>query len=193
MFGFVLAARALVALSAPPPTSGAHAAEKTEGTAKVVAKLEPPQPVVLDQPHVTVVLPLPEGAQASIHQAVSAKAGRVLLNIVGIDYEKNPGAGYEIYLNLPAGAADSRDTAHYAGVLHFYNLKEAAQASGKPAEVDFDITEQVRQLEQSRQWSSQELRVTFVRRGAVPPAGHKEQAPVPGAIARFSALELIVE
>ncbi len=159
----------------------------------MIAKLEPPQPVELDRPSVTISLPLPEPAQAAITQAVATKNGRVLLNLVGIDYKQNPGAGYEIYLNLPAGAEGNRDSIHYAGVLHFFTLKEAAQASGKPAEVSFDITEQVRKLERTRRWSPRELRITFVRRGVVPPAGQQEQPPAPEAIPRFSAVELIVE
>src|ERR1700760_3308932 len=112
-----------------------------EEPAKVVAKLEPPQPMALDQPALTVSVPLAASAAMAITKALSEKSGRVLLNLRGIDYQQNPGAGYEIYLNQPVSQTEDRHSNHYAGVLHFYNLKEAAQASGKPAEVSFDITD----------------------------------------------------
>jgi hypothetical protein len=157
----------------------------------VVAKFD--RTIALDQPTVTVKIPLPAPANAAIMQALSSKGGRVLLNVKGIDYKQNPGAGYEIYLNQPAGAPGDRHSAHYAGVLHFYGLKEAAQSSGQPAEVGFDITEQVRQLVKMTQWPAGELTVTFLRSGVRPPAGTAESAQTPDTIPHISALEIVVE
>jgi hypothetical protein len=162
-----------------------------EGAGRVVAKFD--RAIALDQPTVTVNFPLPTPANSAVVQASSNKSGRVLLNLKGIDYKQNPGAGYEIYLNQPAGAPGDRNSAHYAGVLHFYGLKEAAQASGQPAEIGFDITEQVRQLVKTRQWQAGELTVTFVRSGVRPPAGSAESAQPPDAIPRISSVEIVVE
>lgn len=161
-----------------------------EGTGKVAAKYV--RAIALDQPTVTIKIPLAAPANAAILQSASSN-GRVLLNLKGIDYKQNPGAGYEIYLNQPAGAPGDRDSAHYAGVLHFYGLKEAAQSSGQPAEVGFDITEQVRQLVKMKQWPAGELTVTFLRSGVRPPAGGAESAQTPDTIPHISALEIVVE
>jgi hypothetical protein len=186
----------ILGLSMPIPAKAALISKfvyfsAVEETAKVVAKLEPPQPMALDQPTLTVSIPLVGSAATAITKALSEKDNRVLLNLRGIDYQQNPGAGYEIYLNQPVAETEDRHSNHYAGVLHFYNLKEAAQASGKPAEVSFDITEQLRQLSKSGQWSPQELKVTFVRRGVLPPKG--AEAPPVQFIPRVAAIEIMVE
>jgi hypothetical protein len=157
----------------------------------VVAKFD--RAIVLDQPTVTINVPMPASVNSAIVQAASNKAGRVLLNLKGIEYKQNPGAGYEIYLNQPEGTPGDRNSAHYAGVLHFYGLKEAAQSSGQPAEVGFDITAQVRQLVTAKQWPAGELAVTFVRSGVRPPAGSTEPAPVPEAVPTVRALEIVIE
>ncbi len=162
-----------------------------EGPANVVAKFEPPQPIALGRSPVTVTISLNEQANAAITKALSEQNGRVLLNLEGIEYEQNPGAGYEIYLNQPATAAQDRHSVHYAGVLHFYGLKEAAQASGKPAEVSFDVTSQVRQLSKTGQLSPHELKITFMQRGVQPPKGD-EPSP-PNSTPRIAALEIMVE
>jgi hypothetical protein len=156
----------------------------------VVAKHD--RATALDRPAVTVNVPLAAPDNAAILQTASSN-GRVQLNLKGIAYKQNPGAGYEIYLNQPAGASGDRNSIHYAGVLHFYGLKEAEQASGQPAELGFDITEQVRQLVKAGQWSAHELTVTFVRSGVRPPAGSTESPLAPDAIPRIGSLEVVVE
>jgi hypothetical protein len=159
----------------------------------MVAKHDPSQPIALDRPVVAVSFPLPEDANSAIARAVSDKSRHVVLNVVGIEYKQNPGAGYEIYLNQPAGVPGDRNSMHYAGVLHFYGLKEAAQASGQPAEIGFDITEQLRQLMKARQWRAGELTVTFVRSGVRPPPGGAEPPQTPETIPYISSLVIVVE
>ena len=158
----------------------------------MLARMAPPQPIALGSPTTTTHFPLTQQASAAIVQAAEGKSARLFLNVVGINYRQNPGAGYEIYLNPPADGVPDRASAHYIGVLHFYGLKEAAEASGKPAELSFEITEQVRQLQQTHHWPAQELTITFVRRGAQDASG-QQSAQSPESIPTISALEVAAE
>ena len=174
-----------------PPAAVLHAQDSPqEGMGRVVAKSD--HAIVLDRSTVTVNVPLPASANEAIVRASAGHGARVLLNLKGVDYKQNPGAGYEIYLNQPEGTPGDRQSAYYTGVLHFYGLKEAAQSSGQPAEVGFDITRQVQELRKTKQWSAGELTVTFVRSGVRPPAGGTEPAPAPEAVASITALEIVM-
>src|SRR5215472_12534429 len=172
-----------------PPAAVLHAQDSPqEGMGRVVAKSD--HAIVLDRS--TVKVPLPPSANEAIVRASTGHGARVLLNLKGVDYKQNPGAGYEIYLNQPEGKPGDRESAHYTGVLHFYGLKEAAQSSGQPAEVGFDITRQVQELTKTKQWPGGEVTVTFVRSGVRPPAGGTEPAPAPEAVASIAALEIVM-
>ena len=158
----------------------------------MLARMAPSQPMALNSPSTTLHFPLTQQANAAITQAAEGKSTRLFLNVVGIAYRQNPGAGYEIYLNPPAGTVPDKGSAHYAGVLHFYGLKEAAEKSGKPAEASFEITDQVRQLLQAHQWPAQDLTITFVRRGPQDASG-QQSAQSPGSIPTIGALEITAE
>ena len=159
----------------------------------MITRLALPKPVGLTSPSTTIQFHLTPQASAAITKAVEGKATRLFLNVVGIDYRQNPGAGYEIYLNPPTGTLPERGSPDYVGVLHFFGLKEAAQASGKPAEVAFEITAQVRQLVQTRQWPAETLSVVFVRRGPLDASGREVSTQSPESIPTISGLEIVTE
>lgn len=159
----------------------------------MVARIAPPQPMALNGPSTVIHFPLTQQANAAITQAAESKAARLFLKVVGITYRQNPGAGYEIYLNPPADTVPDRGSAHYIGVLHFYGLKEAAEASGKPAEANFEITDQVRQLLQTHHWPAQGLSIAFVRRGALDASGREASTQASESIPTINALEIVAE
>src|SRR2546423_3610232 len=86
----------------------------------VVAKFTAPEKTKLEPQGTTVTIDLTERASAAILQAAQGSGGnsRVYLTVQGIEYQQNPGAGYEVYLNLPANTVPQ--SAQSAGVLHFY-------------------------------------------------------------------------
>src|SRR5215471_15096591 len=156
---------------------GSSAATAQTSASNAIVRFVPPAKIRLEGDNVTVRVVLNETESASILKAAKESGqGRVFLKLVGIEYQQNPGAGYEVYLNLPAGQAPERKSMYYAGVLHFYGLKQTAEANGQPATMQFDISEAVRHLQQAGQWSESQLTVTFARRGPLSPAGAATQA-----------------
>lgn len=75
----------------------------------------------------------------------------------------HPGAHYEIYMNLPAEAEPKPETPYFVGTLALFGHLHAEGDEG--ATRTFDITEQVRALEEKGEWGGA-LRLTFVRGGA---------------------------
>src|SRR5215469_3965002 len=84
-------------------TFGSSPVAQNETGGKVITRLALPKPVALTSPSATIQFHLTPQASAAITKAVEGKATRLFLNVVGIDYRQNPGAGYEIYLNPPTG------------------------------------------------------------------------------------------
>src|SRR5437588_12464840 len=64
----------------------------------VVAKFSAPEKTKLGPQGTTVTIDLIERASAAILQAVQGTGGnsRVYLTVQGIEYQQNPGAGYEV-------------------------------------------------------------------------------------------------
>src|SRR5947207_9551901 len=134
-----------------------RARSHTENSGAVVARFVAPEKVKLEPQGTTVGIDLTGPAATAILQAArgSGRNSRVYLTVQGIEYEHNPGAGYEIYLNVPPNTPPQ--SSQSAGVLHFYGLKEAAQASGQPAAMEFDITDAVRHLIKTNHWNNRRL------------------------------------
>ena len=165
----------------------------TGDSGAVVAKFVAPEKIRLEPQGTTVTIELTERASAAILQAAQGTGGnsRVYLTVQGIEYQQNPGAGYEIYLNVPANTVSQ--SSESAGVLHFYGLREAAQASGQPAQAEFDITDAIRQLHKSNHWNHHQLRVTFMRRAPLSPSGHEDTSQSSTSTPTFRALEIRVQ
>ena len=164
------------------------------GTGNAIVRFVAPAKIRLEGDNVTVRVPLNESESAGILKAAKdGGQGRVFLKLVGIEYQQNPGAGYEVYLNLPPGQAPERKSMYYAGVLHFYGLKQTAEASGQPATMQFDVSEAIHHLQQASQWSDNQLSVTFARRGPLSPSGTASQAQGPENVPSIAELDIVVE
>jgi hypothetical protein len=119
---------------------------------------------------------------------VRDEAGRMVLNVEGIEFDRVPDGYYEIYLNLPANQAPDYRSRYYVGNLAFFGLEphgEAAEAGAPSHEATvqgYDITEAVRNLRASSDWNKEEAKVTFVLRTPEPPPGvalqQEEAVPV---------------
>src|SRR5439155_18415962 len=116
--------------------------------------------------------------QVAAMAAANIVRNRVVLNLEGIDYERNPGVTYEVYINLPEGQEPDYQSEYYVGNLAFFGMKphthggQAAPVQGQPGgNQNFDITGNVRALEARGEWQGRQPEVTFVMRGLVPRAG----------------------
>jgi hypothetical protein len=91
-----------------------------------------------------------------------------------IQFDKSPGVGYEVYLNLPAGQEPNIKSPSYVGTIHFFGLKHSRDESHE-AQLQFDITNTVAALRKQNLWQGQ-AKVTTVPRGPTPKEGPAPQA-----------------
>jgi tyrosinase len=115
--------------------------------------------------------------------AAEVVENRVVLSLEGIQFDRNPGVAYEVYINLPEGQEPDYRSEYFAGTLGFFGLEpdhvhgghdpEAQQPS---ATVSYDITPNVRALQERGEWREGQVSATFVRRTVLPPAGDEEEA-----------------
>ena len=90
----------------------------------------------------------------------AASAQRLVLTFHDINFEKNPGVGYEVYVNLPPGAKPDYKSPYYVGTLHFFGLKHSREQAHEAA-MEFDISEVVAYLKKNNQWKDQ-INITYV-------------------------------
>jgi hypothetical protein len=159
-------------------------------SAPVVRELSAPTalaaPVELATQRVTIRLPLREDARAQIEAAVGSSSKTILrLTVEGVQYDTSD-VHYEVYVDLPEGAAPDYKSAHFVGMLapFLHQLEHE-----NPYTVRFDITRNVRELMSSKLWNDAELSVTFVMRGLVDRNGRQLPVP-PGARGRVTNLKV---
>jgi tyrosinase len=106
---------------------------------------------------------------------VGQALGTLVLNVEGMEMDRNPGAHYEIYLNLPAGQAPDYQSRYYVGNLTFFGLGAGAHHPGgeveEAASQSFSLEAVEKRLRESGEWKEGVYSVTFVRRGPEPPPG----------------------
>ena len=160
-----------------PPAAGGAAAPGGEGSeTKVMAASEPAQ-IELGAEPVTVAVPLrPEDNERLLQAA--AEPGRLRLAIEGLRLVR-PGRAYEVYLNLPEGAAPDPKGPHFLGLVALY------APAGDPAETtrSFDLAPAVQALRERGRWPG-EVKVTFV------PTREDKVAAAAGPFLRFRRLVL---
>lgn len=159
----------------PPPAGGAAAPGGEVIETQVLAASEATQ-VELGAEPVTVAVPLPAAAKERVLEV--AEPGRLRLAIEGLQLLR-PGRAYEVYLNLPEGAAPDPKGPHFLGLVALY------APAGDPAETTrtFDLAPAAQALRERGRWTAGELRVTFI-----PADG--EEAPAKGPFLRFRRLAL---
>jgi len=171
----------------PPPVP------KAAPRAMVAENVEPQ--VVLGDDPVTSTLDMPAGGAALVDSTAGGEKPLVL-HVGEVSFDAQPELYYEIYLNLPPGAAPDPEGPHFVGNLPFFGLGgHAAEGEGHAAleaAHAFDITRLVQALRQAGAFEG-DPRVTFVRGRLKPPpeaAGALVETPkaVPVRIGRIAIL-----
>ena len=109
--------------------------------------------------------PPPPPGKAKVARAATS-AHHYVISFDEIDFDKNPGVGYQVYLNLPEGTKPVPTGPYYIGTLHFFGLKHSHQESHE-SQLQFDATNAVNTLKQHNQWKG-EIKVTYVPVGPRP-------------------------
>jgi tyrosinase len=114
----------------------------------------------------------------------AAAALRVTLTLDDIRFDKNPGIGYEIYLDLPPGQQPDIRSPYYVGTIHFFGLKHSREQSHQ-SQLQFDITNVVAALSKQQLWQGK-ARLTYVPRGPTPakamPGAETHQGAIIGRV-----------
>jgi hypothetical protein len=89
----------------------------------------------------TIAVVSPRGVPGGFRGFAKRAEGRVLLRIENVTYDRSPGVGYKVYVDLP-GAAASAAREHYVGSLSFYGVRSGAVFSAGSR--TFEITDLAR-------------------------------------------------
>lgn len=107
--------------------------------------------------------------------------GRIVLGLDGVQYDENPGVTYEVYLNLPEGQEPDYRSDYYVGNVGFFGMGAHEHGEvheggghGHPANLSFDVTDNVRALRARGEWNEGQADVSFFARGLTPPPGGEE-------------------
>jgi hypothetical protein len=121
-----------------------------------------------------------------------AEEQRIVLGLDGVQYDENPGVTYEVYLNLPEGQQPDYTSDYYVGNIGFFGMQAGGHGEnheggghGHPANLSFDVTDNVRALRARGEWQEGRADVSFFPRGLVPPPS--EEASVAEAEASAAA------
>jgi tyrosinase len=149
---------ALEAPQVPVPTpESPEVPEATPATLVTVSK----KTSLGDKTSVSVKLPKTAFPSPGLESAGGGKS--FTLHVEGLQSDKSSGGFWEVYLNLPKGAAASHDSPHFIGTVAFFGRKHAHNPSA-PSSQDFDITGVVNKLRREGKLKDGKLDVQFVRR-----------------------------
>ncbi|HEY0513596.1 MAG TPA: tyrosinase family protein [Thermoanaerobaculia bacterium] len=164
--------------------------------------------VIVDKPvtarlrdqRASVALTIP----AAEPESVGNEGHRLTLSIEGIQFGR-PGVYYEVYANLPAGAAPDRKSPNYVGNLAvFGQLADGTPAHahgdvGKPGEkslatgatLSYDVQRLIDRLRGQPGYKG-DLKLDFVPKGLVPPKNRpQKESLAPVREVRFSRVKLV--
>jgi hypothetical protein len=155
--------------------------------------------VLADKPK-SVAISLGKAAKERLAKVLSA-TGRVeeaiTLAVEGIDYDKQPGLYYEIYLDLPADAKPDYQDVHYVGNLAFFARKphgdkeEHGHKDQTQSRQDYNLTGVINALGRHKLWDPDKATVTFVPRGLLDAEG--KELPLEAAKVKIAKLRLYAE
>jgi tyrosinase len=158
---------------------------------RILAEFAPSGRVALGAAPSTVEVPLKEVTPPAPPKkgvaAAPTTGKRVIMTLEDIQFDKSPGMGYEVYLNLPAGQEPSIKSPSYVGTIHFFGLKHSRDESHE-ATLQFDITDTVAALRKQNLWQGQ-AKVTTVPRGPTPKEGPAPQARGGASIGKVVIVE----
>jgi hypothetical protein len=155
-----------VTVPVPPTKVTCPPKRTTAQAAQALAVLQPANRITLGSTPVSVDVPLLETAPPAKSRAKAQAATgpqRLVLTLDDIQFDKNPGAGYEVFLNLPQGQEANHESPYYVGTIHFFGLKHARD-EGHEAQLQFDVTSVVDRLKKQGQWKGK-VQITYVPRG----------------------------
>jgi hypothetical protein len=132
--------------------------------------------ITLEQDRTTIAVTVP----TAVPESVGDEGKRLGLYLEGV--QGRTGSYFEVYADLPKGAAPDPASPHYLGTLSTFGPK-----GGEGATVGYDITKLVRMLEEQGSWDGT-LDLTFVRKG-LEGAG----APKPSGTMRVKRVKLVRE
>jgi tyrosinase len=144
----------------PVPPKPVNCPVRRPTAGRTILELRPPARITLGTTPVSITVPLQE-TPGPPREAAGPRP--LVLTLDDIQFEKNPGVGYEIFLNLPQGEEANHKSNHYVGTIHFFGLKHSRE-EGHEAQLQFDVTSIVDSLEKQGQWKGQ-IKITFVPRG----------------------------
>jgi tyrosinase len=126
----------------------------------------------------------------------AGEEGRLALVLEGVSFGR-PGIYYEVYANLPEGAAGDPESPLYIGNLAFFGQVPDAPAGSHvhPDKVDlaYEITGVIEHLREQSGWAGG-LDLHFVPRGLEPPEGQAALEAAPAAPeVRFERVKVIRE
>jgi tyrosinase len=150
-------------VQAPVPPNPVTCPKKplTAAAPITLAELQPANRITLGTKPLSVDIPLQEKTPPKIKAAAGQR--RLVLTVAEIQFDENPGVGYEIYLNLPPGQEANYESPYYVGTIHFFGLKQIRE-EGHEAQLQFDATSVIETLQKQGQWKGQ-IHITFVPRG----------------------------
>lgn len=170
----------LFLLACQPQPEEATTMESDHPTAQALAAHD--LEATLDRDRVTVSFAVP----TALPEAAPGKAERLGLVLEGIDAE-HTGVYFEVYAELPEGAAASPDSPLYLGTLASFGPKGKEGTT-----VSYDVTQLVHRLEAEGRWDG-DLSLTFVRRGLQPAPGQPALETAPGKPVKIKRVRLVRE
>ncbi len=153
-------------------------------------------------------------AQAAAQSADEPTSGhaeerRIVLGLDGVQYDKNPGVTYEVCLNLPEEQQPDYTSDYYVGNIGFFGMQAGGHGDsheggghGHPANLSFDVTDNVRALRARGEWQEGWADISFFARELVPPPSEEASVaeasaaaatPEPAGRPRLERVNLIVE
>ncbi len=170
MTAVVLIAVALVACGSQAKNAaetGEEAVPDAVPADEVLAASAAGPPMELGAEPMTVTLPLSESARSRMRATEGAKLRLALEGVTML----RPGVTYQVYLDLPPGAATDASSPHFLGHLALF-----AEPGQNEMTRTFDIADKVDALRRAGAWDDDEVRVTLV-----PAASREELAKAPGS------------
>ncbi|NUO64667.1 MAG: hypothetical protein HOQ12_06860 [Gemmatimonadaceae bacterium] len=116
---------------------------------------------------VETTLPITDEGKARIAALERDPQGGARIDLVldGVTVDGTPAAAYEIYIDLPAGAAADYRGPHFVGILNLFGASTRDAHQDKREAQIVPLTLAFLQLRAARLWSEDSVRVTFVPRG----------------------------
>jgi plastocyanin len=174
-------------------TAAATPAARPEPRLTTLGENSPVEPIALAGERVTTPVDLDSPAAEALRRIATIEATpvadavspRIALILEGIQDTGSPGVTYEVYVNLPPDAEpDFRDDS-FVGLINLFGLTEHGDHQGTDRQ-SFDITLVIRS-KQERGELGDEITVTFVARGLVPPEALTDVAAADIVAAPFRA------